>query len=328
MYEWGDVVDEVGDGSEGLGIGHVDGDVVGGFYRHDEVDDVDGFKTEVGLESEVGSDGVERDVVEEGGHYLGYAGENFFVHCYSGFCSLLFWILFLYAVGKGGSDVFPWCHVEVGGEWVVIAYEGDFGVIDVIAIYDIEGEWIGRGDGEGVEMDVTNGKLTDTLDVGSGVVGGVVLAEVVDACVDLLLEGGVPLLRLLEIDVGKVDVVEEGSETAGTHTDVEGGYGLVDIQDALAGIPGEQAAVNKTFVRGDYLCKQTETLALTTAAIGIDDGFNDIHILIIYLCRHGKRHARCGIIPFVLFSVAKLRNCHDKVGTFFYLCGDIDICFT
>ena len=177
-------------------------------------------------------------------------------------------------------------------------------------------------------MDVTNGKLAHTLDVGIGVAGGVVLPEVVDACVDLLLEGGVPLLRLLEIDVGKVDVVEEGGETAGTHTDVEGGNGLIDIQDALAWIPGEQTAVNKTFIRGDYLCKQTETLALTTAAIGIDDGFNDIHILIIYLCRHGKRHARCGIIPFVLFSVAKLRNCHDKVGTFFYLCGDIDICFT
>lgn len=160
-----------------------------------------------------------------------------FVHCYSGFCLLLFWILFLYAVGKGGSDVFPWCHVEVGGEWVVIAYESDFGVVDVVAIYDVEGEGIGRGNGEVVEMDVTNGKLTHTLDVGSGVVGGIVLAEVVDACVDLLLEGGVPLLRLLEIDVGKVDVVEEGSETARAHTDVEGGYGLVDIQDALAGIP-------------------------------------------------------------------------------------------
>ena len=145
----------------------------------------------------------------------------------------------MYAVGKGGSDVFPWCHVEVRGERVVIAYEGDFGVVDVVAIYYVEGEGIGRGDGEVVEMDVTNGKLAHTLDVGSGVVGGVVLAEVVDACVDLLLEGGVPLLRLLEIDVGKVDVVEEGSETAGTHTDVEGGNGLVDIQDALAWIPGE-----------------------------------------------------------------------------------------
>ena len=84
--EGGDVVDEVGDGEEGLGIGHVDGDVVGGLYGHDEVDDVDGFKTEVGLETEVGSDGVERNVVEKGGHYLGDAGENFFVHCYSGFC--------------------------------------------------------------------------------------------------------------------------------------------------------------------------------------------------------------------------------------------------
>lgn len=127
----------------------------------------------------------------------------------------------------------------MGGERIVIAYESDFGVVDVVAIYDIEGKWVGRGDGEVVEMDVTNGKLTHTLDVGSGVVGGVVLAEVVDACVDLLLEGGVPLLRLLEIDVGKVDVVEEGGETARTHTDVEGGNGLVDIQDALAGIPGE-----------------------------------------------------------------------------------------
>ena len=145
----------------------------------------------------------------------------------------------------------------------------------MVAIYDIEGEGIGRGDGEVVEMDVTNGKLTHAFYVGSGVVGGVILAEVVDACVDLLLEGGVPLLRLLEIDVGKVDVVEEGSETAGTHTDVEGGNGLVDIQDALARIPGEQAAVNKTLVRGDYLCKQTETLALTTAAIGINNGTNE-----------------------------------------------------
>ena len=63
--EGGDVVDEVGDGSEGLGIGHVDGDVVGGFYGHDEVDDVDGFKSEVGLETKVGGDGVERDIVEE-----------------------------------------------------------------------------------------------------------------------------------------------------------------------------------------------------------------------------------------------------------------------
>lgn len=127
----------------------------------------------------------------------------------------------------------------MGGERVVIAYESDFGVVDVVAIYDIEGKWVGRGDSEVVEMDVTNGKLAHALDVGCGVVGGVVLAEVVDACVDLLLEGGVPLLRLLEIDVGKVDVVEEGSETARAHTDVEGGNGLVDIQDALAWIPGE-----------------------------------------------------------------------------------------
>ena len=223
----------------------------------------------------------------------------------------------MYAVGKGGSDVFPWCHVEVRGERVVIAYEGDFGVVDVVAIYYVEGEGIGRGDGEVVEMDVTNGKLAHTLDDGSGVVGGVVLAEVVDACVDLLLEGGVPLLRLLEIDVGKVDVVEEGSETAGTHTDVEGGNGLVDIQDALAGIPGEQATVNKTLVRGDYLCKQTETLALTTAAIGIDDGFNDIHILIIYYVGMGNAMRVAGLFPLFCFRLRSYGIVTTRSGHFF-----------
>ena len=61
-------------------------------------------------------------------------------------CSLLCLILFFDAVCKGGLDVFPGCHVEVGGERVVIAYEGNFGVVDVVAIYDIEGEWVGRGD--------------------------------------------------------------------------------------------------------------------------------------------------------------------------------------
>ena len=54
--------------------------------------------------------------------------------------------MFLYAVGKGGPDVFPWCHVEVRGERVVIAYEGDFGVVDVVTIYYVEGEGIGRED--------------------------------------------------------------------------------------------------------------------------------------------------------------------------------------
>ena len=86
-------------------------------------------------------------------------------------------------------------------------------------------------------MDVANGKLAHALNVSRRMVGRVILTEVFNACVNLLLKSGVPLLRLLEIDRGKVDVVEESSETARTHTDIEGGNGLVDIQDALTGIP-------------------------------------------------------------------------------------------
>ena len=111
--------------------------------------------------------------------------------------------------------------------------------------------------------------------------------------------------------MGIVDVGEEIAPLAMTEFDVEGGEFLTDIHHALAWIPREESGIGHLVIDRQKARPMDELFATAAATNGRGDVLKDIHAI--------------HFLHYYMITEAKVRKCPHIVGTFFYLCGDIDI---